>query len=81
MFHGRFHGVLPKEYLGTFYEVSWELLKEMFTNTHRFVFVLLSAVLLNDIMLSIVMSNIEVLSGHKNTLACGVNYGRKRFII
>jgi len=31
--HGRFHGILPKEYPGTFYEVPWGLFKEMFTNT------------------------------------------------
>jgi hypothetical protein len=31
--NGRFHGILPKEYSGTFYEVPWGLFKEMFTNT------------------------------------------------
>ncbi len=30
---GRFHGILPKEYSGTFYEVPWGLYKEMSTNT------------------------------------------------
>ncbi len=28
-----FHGILPKEYSGTFYEVSWGLFKEMFADT------------------------------------------------
>jgi len=31
--HGRFNGILPKEYSGPFYEVPWGLFKEMFTNT------------------------------------------------
>ncbi len=31
--HARFHGILPKEYSGTFYEVPWGLYQEMFTNT------------------------------------------------
>jgi len=33
MCHGRFHGILPKEYSGTFYGLSWGLYKEMPTNT------------------------------------------------
>ena len=28
-----FHGILPKEYSGTFYELQWGLHKEMSTNT------------------------------------------------
>jgi hypothetical protein len=31
--HGRFHGILPKEYSGTFHGLPWGLFKEMFTNT------------------------------------------------
>ncbi len=31
--HGRFHGILPKEYSGKFYELPWGLHKEMSTNT------------------------------------------------
>ncbi len=31
--HGRFHGILPKEYSRTFYEVPLGPFKEMFTNT------------------------------------------------
>ncbi len=31
--HRRFHGILPKEHSGTFYEVPWGPFKEMFTNT------------------------------------------------
>ncbi len=31
--HGRFYGILPIEYSGTFYEVPWGLFKEMFSNT------------------------------------------------
>jgi hypothetical protein len=31
--HGKFHGILPKEYSITFYEVPWGLYKEMSTNT------------------------------------------------
>ena len=31
--HGRFHGILPKEYSGTFYGLPWGLYKEMSTNT------------------------------------------------
>jgi hypothetical protein len=31
--HGRFHGILPKEYSATFYELPWGLYKEMPTNT------------------------------------------------
>jgi hypothetical protein len=31
--HGRFRGILPKEYAGTFYEVPWGLFKETFTST------------------------------------------------
>ena len=33
MMHLRFHGILPKEYSVTFYEVPWGLYKEMSTNT------------------------------------------------
>jgi hypothetical protein len=29
--HGRFHGILPKEYSGTFHGLPWGLFKEMFT--------------------------------------------------
>ncbi len=32
--HGRFHGVLPKEHPGAFYDVPWGLYKEMPTNNH-----------------------------------------------
>jgi hypothetical protein len=31
--HGRFHGILPKEYSETFYELPWGLYKDMPTNT------------------------------------------------
>ena len=30
--HGRFHGILPKEYSGTFHELPWGLYKGMSTN-------------------------------------------------
>jgi hypothetical protein len=29
VFHGRLHGILPKEYSGTFHEPPWGLYKEM----------------------------------------------------
>ncbi len=32
-YHGRFHGMLPKEYSGTFHWLPWGLYKEMPTNT------------------------------------------------
>ncbi len=32
--HGRFHGVLPKEHPGAFYDVPWGLYKEMPANNH-----------------------------------------------
>jgi hypothetical protein len=32
--HGRFHGVLPKEHPGAFYDVPWGLCKEISTNNH-----------------------------------------------
>jgi hypothetical protein len=32
MSHGRFSGILPKEYSGAFYELPWGLYKEMSTN-------------------------------------------------
>ncbi len=32
MCHGRFHGILPIEYSGTFHELPWGLYKEMPTN-------------------------------------------------
>ncbi len=31
--HGRFHGILPKEYSGTFYELPWGVYNEMSTDT------------------------------------------------
>ena len=31
--HGRFHGILPKEYSGTFHGLPWGLYKGMHTNT------------------------------------------------
>jgi hypothetical protein len=31
--HGKFHGILPKEYSGTFHGLPWGLFKEMFINT------------------------------------------------
>ncbi len=34
VYHGSFHDVLPKEHLGTFYDVPWGLYKEMPTNNH-----------------------------------------------
>ncbi len=33
MCHGRFHGILPKEYSRTLYELPWGLYKEMSTKT------------------------------------------------
>jgi len=31
VWNGRFHGILPKEYSGTFYEVPWGLYGEIIT--------------------------------------------------